>query len=101
MHAAHAAAVEVCTGCPVASDCLADALRFEAGRSRAYRHGVWGGVRAAERVRLDAARRTRPGVPVHGTPTGYRRGCRCLPCCDAKTVDQRQRREERRRKVDG
>jgi hypothetical protein len=114
MHAAHAAAVEVCTGCPVASDCLADALRFEACRSLAYRHGVWGGVRAAERAALadadaDRARRLRNLAAIeadrgdrrHGTRGGYRYGCRCDPCRAAKAAanadyNQRRQRQETR-----
>jgi Transcription factor WhiB len=48
-----AAAIAVCTGCPVRAQCLELSLRdWDIGQ-----HGVWGGLVAADRARL---RRRRP-----------------------------------------
>lgn len=53
-HEAIAAARRVCRGCPVRSECLADALAWEAcGR----RHGIVGGLSARQREQLVAGRR--------------------------------------------
>src|SRR4029077_15838525 len=53
-----AAAMAVCTGCPVRAQCLALWLRhWGIGQ-----HGVWGGLVAAERAAL------RPIVRAHGPP---------------------------------
>jgi hypothetical protein len=51
-----AAAIAVCTGCRVRGECLVLSLRqWDIGR-----HGVWGGLVAADRARL---RRRLPGGP--------------------------------------
>ena len=42
-------AKQVCAGCPVRDDCLADALTT--GTS----HGIWGGLSVRERRRLQAS----------------------------------------------
>jgi WhiB family transcriptional regulator, redox-sensing transcriptional regulator len=48
-----AAAIAVCSTCPVRADCLAlSLLRWDIGQ-----HGVWGGLVAAERAALLARRR--------------------------------------------
>ncbi len=52
------AAKQVCAGCPVRSDCLADALAWERPTDR---HGVLGGLTAAERARLARQRQTAGG----------------------------------------
>ena len=44
-------ALEVCSRCPVRSECLADALRYEAGRRVGARFGVFGGMTPWMRVR--------------------------------------------------
>jgi WhiB family redox-sensing transcriptional regulator len=54
---AEAAAKRICAGCPVRAACLADALDWESPRER---HGVLGGLTAAERARLAAALRPGP-----------------------------------------
>ena len=43
-------ALEVCARCPVRSECLADALRYEAGRRAGTRYGVFGGMTPTMRV---------------------------------------------------
>ena len=61
-----AAAIAVCTGCPVRGECLVLSLRhWDLGQ-----HGVWGGLVAADRARLrsrlTAAHRTRGGMAAAG-----------------------------------
>lgn len=53
--------------CPVRDECLADALRHEAGKHAHDRHGIWGGLTPSERARLDPGRR-RPAVEPAGCP---------------------------------
>lgn len=58
-----AAAMRLCEGCPVRSDCLEEAIEGE------ERFGIWGGLLAAERIglaqRVGAARRLgRPLRPL-------------------------------------
>ena len=80
-----AAAIAVCTSCPVRAQCLALSLRhWDIGQ-----HGVWGGLVAAERaavrrlMRAHMARRARhvlltpgadPGAAAHASPGGRSRG---------------------------
>jgi hypothetical protein len=57
-----AAAIAVCTTCPVHGQCLALSLRhWGVGQ-----HGVWGGQVAAARARLRAGRTGGPGSPLSG-----------------------------------
>lgn len=66
-----AEAVQVCASCPVRTECLAHAVATDA------RHGVWGGVREAER---QAARLRRPPTcPDCGRPRDPRYK-RCPAC---------------------
>ena len=56
-----AAAIAVCTSCPVRAHCLELSLRhWDVGQ-----HGVWGGLLAADRAQL--RRRWPPGHPGRGT----------------------------------
>jgi hypothetical protein len=62
-----AAAIAVCTGCPVRAQCLELSLRhWDIGQ-----HGVWGGLIAADRARLrrqwSADHRERRPAPASGT----------------------------------
>ena len=62
-----AAAITVCTGCPVRAQCLELSLRhWDIGE-----HGVWGGLIAADRARLrrqwSADHRGRRPAPASGT----------------------------------
>lgn len=41
------------TECPAANGCLLSAMRYESGESAQYRFGVWGGMTAGQRARLD------------------------------------------------
>ena len=43
---------DLCGTCPVRAECLAYAMRVEAGRRSADRHGVWGGTTAEKRARM-------------------------------------------------
>lgn len=47
-----AAARALCGSCPVRRDCLTEAMDFEDGLSEHQRHGIWGGLRPAERAAL-------------------------------------------------
>lgn len=51
----------VCRRCGVAAECLAYALRMEAGSPQDRRHGIWGGETPARRYRLDVASRPAAG----------------------------------------
>lgn len=50
----------VCARCPVQAECLAEAMRAEAGTGFFQRDGVYGGLTHHERYQLDKAR-VRPG----------------------------------------
>jgi WhiB family transcriptional regulator, redox-sensing transcriptional regulator len=80
-----AAAIAVCSSCPVRAQCLALSLRhWDIGQ-----HGIWGGLVAAERAALRRLARVRmarhaphvlltpgadPGAAAHATPSGRSRG---------------------------
>lgn len=51
-------AKRICRGCPVRAACLADVMAWE---QPSRRHGVAGGLSAAERQRLHLSRRTHTG----------------------------------------
>lgn len=71
-----AAAIAVCTVCPVRAQCLELSLRhWDVGQ-----HGVWAGLIAADRARL---RRSGPPTTVHAAGPLYpEQSCgRCLPGC--------------------
>lgn len=46
-------AIRVCDACPVATNCLAWALKAEAGVGAQYRYGIFGGLTGVQRARLD------------------------------------------------
>ena len=45
-------AKRVCHGCSVITQCLNDAMAYEEGRSKDYRHGVAGGLSSSQRYVL-------------------------------------------------
>ena len=45
-------ALAACRGCPVSSECLSDALRYESGSWANGFHGIRGGLPAAQRRNL-------------------------------------------------
>ena len=47
----------ICAECPVAADCLADALTHERAGSIHYRAGIWGGLTPGERHTLSLTSR--------------------------------------------
>ncbi|MFD5814364.1 WhiB family transcriptional regulator [Streptomyces sp. NPDC127038] len=109
-----AAAKQICAACPVAAECLADAMRVEGGRGGESRHGIRGGLGPkGRRSRYEQARQSRqpkteqaePKPPVKkrepakcGTRAGYQKHQReksaiCAPCRQANTdADNRLRR---------
>ena len=94
-----AAAKAICRRCPVAAECLAEAL---ADPSIV---GVWGGTGENERAKLRAAMPRQPKDIRHGTPGGHRthrsRGEEsCGPCtaaARAQNARDNQRKTEKRR----
>ena len=98
-HHGIAAAKAICRRCPVAAECLAEAL---ADPSIV---GVWGGTSEAERAKLRVAMPRQPKGIRHGTPGGHRthraRGEEsCGPCtaaAKAQNARDNQRKTEKRR----
>ena len=94
-----AAAKAICRRCPVAAECLAEAL---ADPSIV---GVWGGLGEGERAKLRAAMPRPPKDIRHGTPGGHRthrkRGEEpCGPCsaaAKASNARYQQRKTAKRR----
>ena len=94
-----AAAKAICRRCPVAAECLAEAL---ADPSIV---GVWGGTGENERAKLRAAMPRQPKDIRHGTPGGHRthrsRGEEsCGPCtaaARAQNTRDNQRKTAKRR----
>jgi hypothetical protein len=88
----------LCAGCPVAEQCLADAL------TTGEAWGIWGGLDADEREPL-AEQQGHPAPvvkPAHGTNPRYaKHGCRCGLCRQAHTEYERQRRARRRSRAHG
>jgi hypothetical protein len=86
------AAKRICAECPVARECLTEAL------TKREEHGVWGGLTEHERRQIIAPRHTN-GLPTArcGTESGYRRHLRakenaCAACRSAGRA-ARARRE--------
>ena len=94
-----AAAKAICRRCPVAAECLAEAM---ADPSIV---GVWGGTSEVERAKLRAAMPRQPKDIRHGTPGGARthrkRGeepCdRCTAAAKASNARYQQRKTAKRR----
>ncbi len=97
-----AAAKAICHRCPVAAECLAEAL------ADPHIVGVWGGLDEQQRARLHKERKAPPTGPKeikHGTPGGHRthraRGEEsCGPCTAAARAQNArydQRKTEKRR----
>ena len=94
-----AAAKAICHRCPVAAECLAEAM---ADPSIV---GVWGGTSEVERAKLRVAMPRQPKDIQHGTPGGHRthrvRGEEsCGPCtaaARAQNARDNQRKTEKRR----
>lgn len=83
-------ALAICDTCPVQSECLDYALRWN------ITDGVWGGKTVRQRQAIRA--RTHPPRPrllpaSHGTTTRYARGCRCDHCRDATWQSRHDRRD--------
>lgn len=55
---ANAEAIEVCNGCPVRLDCLAETMGVEKGATAARYH-IYGGLTPVERAKLDDGPRRR------------------------------------------
>ena len=98
-HHGIAAAKAICRRCPVAPECLAEAL------PNASIVGVWGGTSEVERAKLRVAMPRQPKGIQHGTPGGHRthraRGEEsCGPCtaaAKAQNARYNQRKTEKRR----
>ncbi len=98
-HHGIAAAKAICRRCPVAAECLAEAM---ADPSIV---GVWGGTSEVERAKLRVAMPRQPKGIQHGTPGGHRthrsRGEEsCGPCtaaARAQNARDNQRRTAKRR----
>ena len=94
-----AAAKAICRRCPVAAECLAEAM---ADPSIV---GVWGGTSEVERAKLRVAMPRQPKGIQHGIPGGHRthraRGEEsCGPCtaaARAQNARYNQRKTEKRR----
>ena len=94
-----AAAKAICRRCPVAAECLAEAL------ADPNIVGVWGGTSEVEMAKLRAAMPRQPKDIRHGTPGGHRthraRGEEsCGPCtaaAKAQNARDNQRKTAKRR----
>jgi hypothetical protein len=64
-----------CRACPSVSGCLEDALALEDGLGMSGRHGVWGGMTAAQRLAEDRRRKAcgHGKPPLRGYPPIWRR----------------------------
>lgn len=70
---------EVCAGCPVNAQCLAEAL----SRGSHEDFGVWGGTGQIERRAIRRKNRTSRSAPQCGTRSGYARHMKWHePACD-------------------
>ncbi len=89
-----AAAKAICRRCPVAAECLAEAM---ADPSIV---GVWGGTTENQRAKLRAAMPRQPKDIQHGTPGGHRthraRGEESCGPCTAAARAQNTRYNERK-----
>lgn len=79
---------QICADCPVNTQCLDYALRWN------IRFGIWGGHTVRERRQLRPTTTGPQRIPArHGTTTGYHRGCRCTQCREANSAYTAQQRE--------
>ena len=89
-----AAAKAICRRCPVAAECLAEAL------ADPNIVGVWGGTSEVERAKLRAAMPRQPKDIRHGTPGGHRthlaRGEESCGPCTAAARAQNARYDRRK-----
>lgn len=79
--------LELCTSCPVRSECLQWALAADA-------EGIWAATTTKQRRGKDP----HESNAVHtgpGSSSLYRRGCRCGECKDAQTARIRRQRTNR------
>ena len=89
---------QVCAGCPVRIDCLADALAVPGNGD----FGIWGGTSERQRKAMRRGDSTyRRAVAECGTRSGYMRHRKdhtaiCQPCRAANAAYQRELKDRRR-----
>lgn len=90
---AAARALDICSGCPVATQCATYA------HTAPERYGIWGGLTEPQRKRMRQAQ-NRPANPniVHGTNAGYQRESyyKIPPCPDCKEAHRQFQLAKRR-----
>lgn len=94
----------ICDRCPVAGECLEDALRDPVVRLAdrlSGANGMRGGMTADERQKEIRRRRRNGTMTIRtsspcGTASRYRAGCRCVPCREAHNVWAREYRRTHR-----
>lgn len=80
---------ELCSQCPVRSECLSWALAFDAT-------GLWAGTTTRQRRGTTDSEATPNHKVGEGSPSRYRRGCRCPECRQAQTARIRRQRNKHR-----
>lgn len=81
----------VCAECPVRDLCLTAAIE------RAEPVGIWGGLTARERARIETGPRTMSHGTRYGARTHRNRGEKpCTSCADAERVFEAERRAARK-----
>lgn len=99
-------AQQICARCPVIEACLRAALDIERGAGAARRHGIWGGLTARQRHRLDTTspgRRPAYALAPCGTLAAYRRHQRYgeVPCQRCREENARALADRKARAEDG